>query len=95
MHAGAQVDDNEYRPLAFLAKQLRVGGGAARRDAPVDAAWIIAGLVRARFVELHSAPAKVRHIGTRLQRIDAQHIESDGACRAAQADQPGLADADR
>ena len=95
MHVGAQIDHDQYRPFALFAKQLGVRRRAARRDAPVDAARIVAGLVGPGFVELHAAAAKMRHVGTGLQRVDAQHIERDRPRRSVETNQPGLADADR
>ena len=47
------------RPFALFTKQFGVGLGAARRDPPVDVAWIVARLVRPGFVELHAATAKM------------------------------------
>ena len=95
MHSGAQVQCNQHRALAFLAKQLCVRGRTARGNAPVDAARVIARLVGPRFVEFHAAPAEPRNVSTGLQRVHAQHVKRDRARRATEPDQASLADADR
>ena len=95
MHVRPQVDAYQNGSFPLLAKQFGIGRGTARRHPPVDAARIIARLIRPRLVELHAAAAKVRNIRTCLQGIDPQHIERNSARRAVEANQAGLADADR
>ena len=74
VHVRAQIHGDEHGTFALLAEQLRVCGRAARRDAPVNAARVIAGLVGPRLIELHAAAAETGHVGTGLQRVNAQDV---------------------
>ncbi len=95
MHIGPQVGHDQDRTLALFAEQLGIGLGAARRNSPVDVAWIVPGLVGTRLVELHAPSLEMRDIGARLQGIDTQYVQRERPGRTAQPDQSRLRNADR
>jgi hypothetical protein len=47
-----QIDYQPDWPLAFLTKQFGMSATASRRDAPVDAARIVASDIRTYFFKL-------------------------------------------
>src|SRR5210317_187734 len=59
-HSGTKVEPEQHRAFAFIAKKFRMRFAAARGDFPVEVAHIVAGLIKARLLEFHTASAKSR-----------------------------------
>ena len=69
-HRARQIQPQQHRPLALFAVNLGVGAPAARGNAPVDSANIVAGLVLPHLVELHPASAEYALVVPGEQIVD-------------------------
>jgi hypothetical protein len=66
-HAGAELHQQHHRAFPLLLKKLAVGRPGAGGDPPVHVADIIAGLVVARLLVVHTTPAETGQVTTRQQ----------------------------
>ena len=96
IHAAAQINHQQHRPLALLDEQLGVGTPGTGGDIPVDHAHIVTGLVLTHLGEIQPAPETSRYRCADRRRCRRPPSQAGQGCgRTAQTHQLRKARLDR